>query len=549
MLKHFLAALLLTTVVTGARSGFAVTLRYALVIGNNIGVDADGNEPFPPLVHAEREASRLKKQLVEVSHFDPSSKRTKLLLSATRGEVTAAFKALSKQRQEDSRLFDNMESIFLLYYTGHGLSRRLLLSDGPLPAATLTNLFSEIGADFSVGVFDACYSGSLDNLLKEKGIRPTRGLNMAKNLPEEVLSAKGSIWYVSSGAGEPSYEDKNIGGVFTHFFIEALASAEPSGPGITLDSIWKYAREKTVAYTAGHNRHQIPEQFVAKLRAKAPIYFSFPSPRSASLILSENLGGKFALSYGDGHLVEVFEKPKGRQKKLSVYPGKARLMVLDVGSKRPSHPIRFTPGNTVVIHTMPEPLPPLKMGEQYSPLFTKGTVSPENEEVSATAIASGPSWMTGVGYGATFAINDMLHPRHRFFIPLRVDIPRFTIEADGVFGMDTRKYATWSYDALLAGGLMRGAYRFDVGRFAPSVGLGVSFAHIWQQYKDVDSNRTGWQVHPQVTAGAVFPRTGKWFVALQASVGPLYAPGAAAGASSAWHVAGGVGLTGYFRVY
>ena len=34
----------------------AVTLRYAIVIGNNSGVDHDGHEPFDRLRHAEREA-------------------------------------------------------------------------------------------------------------------------------------------------------------------------------------------------------------------------------------------------------------------------------------------------------------------------------------------------------------------------------------------------------------------------------------------------------------------------------------------------------------
>ena len=40
------------------QSAFArgVTMRYALVIGNNIGVDEDGTQPFPALMHAEQEA-------------------------------------------------------------------------------------------------------------------------------------------------------------------------------------------------------------------------------------------------------------------------------------------------------------------------------------------------------------------------------------------------------------------------------------------------------------------------------------------------------------
>ena len=66
---------------------------------------------------------------------------------------------------------------------------------------------------------------------------------MIRDLPSEVLSANGSIWYVSSGSGQPSYEDDQLGGVFTHFFIEALEKAEQDGPGITLERIWQYVRK------------------------------------------------------------------------------------------------------------------------------------------------------------------------------------------------------------------------------------------------------------------------------------------------------------------
>jgi hypothetical protein len=513
-----------------------------------MGVDETGKEPFPPLLHAEQEAKRLKNRLVGVSNFDASKKRTKLLLNATRAQIKKAFHDLAEQKKKDEALFEEMESIFLLYYTGHGLSGRLLLADGPLSSKSLANLFNLVGADFSVGVFDACYAGSLDSVLQEKGIRATRGFNMIPDLPQDVLSAKGSIWYVSSGAGQPSYEDKELGGVFTHFFIEALEEADKEGPGITLDRIWQYAREKTVAYTAAHNRVQIPEQLVARLRAKAPVYFSFPIPRDATLILSEKLHGKFALSYANGHLVEVFEKEPGVREEVAVYPGSARLMILDSPSSGTAqYEFTLAKGGKLVLHTMPESAPKPEIGQRANPLFTKG-VGVESQ-FAATAIEPALSLMMGAGYGITFADKEMLHPRHRFSIPVRLDRLPFILELDITYGFDKRKYPAWTYKAHLFGAAVRGGYRWKMGGFQPSVGIGTSFGHIWQQFDTAGEEKGGWQVHLKGNAGLVFPSNGVLFLELIGEIGPLYSPGSGIDAKSGWNIAGGIALAGYFRLF
>jgi hypothetical protein len=154
-------------------------------------------------------------------------------------------------------------------------------------------------------------------------------VNLFHEMPEEVLMAEGSVWLVSSRANDPSYEDRTLGGVFTHFFMEALEKAPADGVGITLDSIWNYARRKTVDYTSSRQRRQTPEQVVARLRTRGPMYFSFPMARTARLVLDEGLAGNVVLEYGDGQLVDTMYKQVGRRQELRVFPGPARIKLVE----------------------------------------------------------------------------------------------------------------------------------------------------------------------------------------------------------------------------
>lgn len=530
---------------TSAICGHAVTLRYAIVIGNNVGVDQGGQQPFPPLKHAEREASKLRKQLVGLSNFDASNKRTRLLLGGGRDQVAAAFRSLAAQKAKDEALLGDVDSIFLLYFTGHGQEGRILLRDGPLTSKALSNLFNLINADFAVGVFDACYAGGLYGALAEKGIDPTPGYNMIEELPNEVLSAKGSVWFVSSGSGEPSYEDDQIGGVFTHFFIEAMSKAEQEGPGITLDQIWKYARGQTISFTAARNRHQIPEQIISQMRVKAPIYFSFPVKRSATLSLSEKLAGRFTLSYADGHLTEVFEKSAGERQDIAVYPGSAKLVLIgDDNERQAESSFYVSPGGKILLHTLSESDPAPALGQRAKTLWTKGIGL--HHEVQGTSVAPGISLVGGVGYEASFAVEELLNPRHLFGVPIRVDLDHVFFGLKILFGYDRRSYAAWGYRAHLVGSRLFAGYAWDAGPTRLGVDLGFRFGHIWQRFES-DASRAAWQFQPDVRFVVLWPRATRSLIGAYTQLGPCYLPGAANGSESGWHVAGGVGVSGYFR--
>ncbi|MBN2528766.1 MAG: caspase family protein [Deltaproteobacteria bacterium] len=525
----------------------AVTMRYALIIGNDIGTDEDGTEPFPRLLHAKQEARRLRQQLINVASFDSSPSRTRLLQNATRDAVVKAFRELSLQRERDSRLIADVESMFLLYYSGHGLSGRLLLADGPLPAKKLTQLFNDVGADFSIGVFDACYSGSLDTLLQKKGIRPTRGLNMVKELPEHVLSTKGSIWFVSSGADQPSYEDKQIGGVFTHYFIEALNSARFEGPGITLDGIWQYARAKTVAYTVRHNRHQVPEQFVSKLHSKAPVYFSFPNADGARIILSEKMHGKFALSHADGHLVKFFDKKAGAPKEIVVFPGKIELFTFGNSKLKDRLVVQLDAGETLVIHSERDCAPASRVGERVDTLFSKGMGV--DSTIRASTIKPGTSFIFGSGYDFSLASYKMLHPRHRFFVPLRFDWQKWFAAAKAGFGYDGRNYPELAYEARMALAGISSGRRTSFKTFDASLGVALLGGKIWQKFKGREKFKSkGWEIQFNVEAGMLLTAgNGRWLSELSCYIGSIYSTGTGDKARYTVHLAGGLALSIFFR--
>jgi hypothetical protein len=521
-------------------------MRYALIVGNNTGIDSDGTQPFPPLKHAEREATDLKNSLVGLANFDASRQRTRLLTGATLSQVNAAFEAIKRQKEQDEKFFKSMESIFLFYFTGHGLEGRILLKDGAVSSETLAALFNSIDADLSVGVFDACHSGSLDGVLSEKGIRTMPGFNMIRSLPSEVLSAKGSIWYVSSHSGQMSYEDKALGGVFTHFFIEALKHAPKEGPGIPLENIWQYVRRETVSYTASRNRVQIPEQII-KLRSSAPVYFSFPVPRSATLVLSEGFDGRFALEYADGHLTEVFEKKRGTRHEVAIYPGRARLVLIDETSDVMADKVfEISSGGTLILQGMPEvPVRP-PVGERAAPLFPKGLAI--RDRLTATKLEPRFSFISGVGYAFSYTDRDQIHPRHRIAIPFRFDFKRAMLDVAVNLGLDRRQY-DWAYRAFMVGGELRSGFCLDVKAVRLNINLGFSFGHIAQQYQDQNhTDATKWEFYPTGGISAVFPRTSKALAEVYAFVGPLISPGQGIDGTMGVQTAGGVGATFYLRL-
>ncbi len=438
-MKRLCMILGLAAALLSSASASAATLRYAIVIGSNTGIDPQAG-PMPPLQHAEREAEALRQRLSDCCNFRGA--RTILLQAPTYRQVEEAFERIAALMQQDRLRFAGSESLFGFFFTGHGLQGRLLVRQGHMGRSDLERMFAPLKADLVIGMIDACFSGSIDvGVLAAKGVRPTPGINPVRTLPQELLSTEGSIWFLSSGANQTSYEDTDKGGVFTHYFTEALQRAPRDGPGISLDRIWSYARNSTVKYTQGKLRTQNPEKVVSRLTTRGALYFSFPQERSATVELSSAVAGGVLISYDDGRFTEVVDNVSNRARRVAVFPGKLRLSMGAEDSM--SQTISLAAGGLARVQVAGSASRPLRpLGYEQNSLSLKGgegralTVVRTNPKISMTASAR---------LAVELASPSVLSPRLITALAMRWDRGPWVVDLAAGYGHGQRTFDSWSY--------------------------------------------------------------------------------------------------------
>lgn len=469
----------------------SVTYRYALLIGNNTG--AGGRVELPALTHAEREVKTLRDHLVRYAHFAPGTDRTIVLSGASKAEVEAALTTLGALAEADRQAHGGQaDSLFLFFFTGHGLEGQLLMADAPLAAPDLADMLQAVGAKVTIAVFDTCYAASLHgSTLKTKGPQVVLGDNIIQRLPEDALDAEGSLWFASSGPDEVSHEDERLGGLFTHFWIEGLQKGERDGPGITLERVWHYARTRTRDYAASRGRRQNPEQYVRGFHSKEPLYFSFPRPRDARLRLAESVDGRFVVSYAGGQLIERIDKRPGESLEVELFANPAELMLLGKGGVAASRKLELKPGHTVVVHGALDTVP------DGDTLWDKG-LSVGSQALAATEIAPplpvDLSLLAGYAFSAT--PEGALLGQHRASLAARLDLDRVILAASAEWSTDAQSHEGLSYRVQQLSGELRAGYAlFQRGPYR--LGLSGSFraGHLWQTWTDElsagDAERTG----------------------------------------------------------
>jgi hypothetical protein len=468
--------LLLLAVAPPAR---AVTLRYALVVGSNQGTDPESG-PLPALKHAEQEAERLRDALLRYGGYDGAADRLVLLTHPNKIQLETKLRELAHRVAMERATIGEAKVMFSFFFTGHGLSERLLLADGPVHARDLALWINAIPADFHLAVVDACFSGSLAANLSAKGARRLPGLNLFREMPTDVLGAEGNMWLVSSAPDEASYEDSDIGGVFTHFFTEALGRAESDGPGITLEKIWNYARRETFLYTTTRDRTQSPQQIVSQLKSSAPVYFSFPAQREAKLTLSRNVRGRVILAYEGGHVSDMVEKRADETLTLDAYPGRAKLIMLD-GERRFEESIELHANATTFIEDGKEPPPALAFAETRSPLWKKGFAG---KELRASVIFHDQLLAVGAGYGFASFRPGLVAPRHTAMLNLRLEMSSFVVMLSGGYGLGRERYSDWGYSSSALGVRAKAGYAVRSSRWSLAFLGGAEAWTINQRFDD-----------------------------------------------------------------
>ncbi|MGC4119972.1 MAG: caspase family protein [Myxococcales bacterium] len=392
------------------------------------------------------------------ANFD--AERVELVVGGDRAAVLAAAHRLAARHRRDVQELGRLPSLFAFFFTGHGLAGRLLTPGEPLAGSDSSAMVREMDATLTVGVFDACQSGAFDwEALKEKGAVATPGFNPIAELPKEVLDAEGTMWFVSSRPGELSYEDEQLGGLFTHFFTESFTAAQPDGVGITLESMWEFARRRTAAHAARYGRRQTPERVIRNLKAGGPLYFSFPRTREATLRFHAELEGSFLLNYEQSALVEKVVKAKGTPLDVAVWAGQVSLSRLGPSEAGVSRQLSLVPGQAILL--APEGLGP----RPHAPGFADQAIRSKGELVGIAAVESVPrsELSLGLGYRFQAAEENLLVAGHG--VGAGLSLVRGPLDLAVLLGLGrgARAFPSWSYEVLEANLFFAAGYGFDLG--------------------------------------------------------------------------------------
>ncbi len=471
-----------------------------MVVGNNTG-NSD-QVKLESLQNAERDARRLRDQLVRHAQFD--NVRVRLITGGGRAAILDAARDLAGQRRADQEVLGPVPTLFALFFTGHGWSGELLTADEALGGEQIGAIFDQVGATLNLGVFDACYAGSLESraLLQSKGARPLSPFDPNEALPAEVLNAEGSMWLVSSSADELSFEDPELGGLFSHYFIEAFTAARSDEVGISLEAMWEYARRHTARHASAHGVKQTPQK-VIKLTAWGPVYFSFPPKRrTATLRLDDGVGGEFVVDNRVGLFATRVIKEKGAAP-IEVPLVLGDMSIRDADSPdSPAHRVDVPPGTTLRLRVDDDnndtTSKPSALGYCERALGRIGSAE-------LTRDVSCSRWWVSGGYQFLLAPGDSLAATHRGVLGVGLVRGALSTELGLTFSMRDDSHAAWSQNTREVGALAWIGLGLELAATRLDLQGGVVATKGWTEYESGEK-RSPWGVW--VGAGL------RWLVAL-----------------------------------
>jgi len=209
--------------------------RFAVVVGNDVGLSADG-----PLAYAETDASRVAAVLQDVGGVRPEN--LVLLRGQDAGTVRRTLIAVNDRLRAAGG-----QTVLIVYYSGHADASSLHLGGTTFELPELEQLVRGSAASFRLLILDACRSGALTRV---KGGTPIPPFELRL---DERVAGEGAVFLTSSSASEDSQESDEIkGSFFTHALVSGLlGAADENGDGrVTLDEAYRYAYEATLRATS-----------------------------------------------------------------------------------------------------------------------------------------------------------------------------------------------------------------------------------------------------------------------------------------------------------
>ena len=281
--------------------------RYALVVGAN-----SGGSDRPQLQYAISDAEHFARVMVELGGV--ASGNETLLRQPKLRELADAFDALTRRVNEGRRAGGRTEVV--VYYSGHADEKGLLLGDDRYSYRSLRDRLDQIPADVRIAVLDACSSGAFTRIKSGK-TRPAF-------LVDESSDMRGHAFLTSSSDSEAAQESDRIrASYFTHYLISGFrGAADLSGDGkVTLNEAYQFAFNETLGRTVDTKGGAQHPSYDISMSGTGDVVMTDVRQTSATLVLGEELEGRFFVRTAAQELVVELYKPRGRRVELAIEPG------------------------------------------------------------------------------------------------------------------------------------------------------------------------------------------------------------------------------------
>jgi hypothetical protein len=283
--------------------------RFTLVIGAN-----SGGANRPKLQYAVSDAERFARVLVDLGGV---SQANEIVLRQPRiRDLVDALDLLDRHVVNARRAAAAGRIEVLVYYSGHADEQGLLLGDDRYSYRTLRDRLDQIPADVRIAILDACASGAFTRL-KGGRVRPAF-------LVDASADMRGHAFLTSSAETEAAQESDRIrASYFTHYLISGFrGAADVSGDGrVTLNEAYQFAFNETLGRTVDTKGGAQHPSYDINLSGTGDVVMTDVRQTGATLVLGEELDGRFFIRNAARELIVELYKPRGRKVELGVEPG------------------------------------------------------------------------------------------------------------------------------------------------------------------------------------------------------------------------------------
>ena len=311
--------LMLTSMTLAVRPAVAAVplQRYSLVIGAN-----SGGPDRARLQYAIADAERFARVMADLGGVAPANQ---IVLRQPRlGELVAALDVISRRVSDGKRAGGAAggRTEVIVYYSGHADEQGLLLGDDRYSYRTLRDRLDQIPADVRIAVLDACSSGAFTRI---KSGRPRPAF-----LVDESSDMRGHAFLTSSSENEAAQESDRIrASYFTHFLISGFrGAADLSGDGrVTLSEVYQFAFNETLGRTMDTRGGAQHPSYDINMSGTGDVVMTDVRQTTSTLVLGEDLEGRFFIRTAAHELVVELYKPRGRKVELAIEPGTYQVRV------------------------------------------------------------------------------------------------------------------------------------------------------------------------------------------------------------------------------